>query len=386
MNQERKTTGVLADWRRFTRWSLVVGVVGLALLALGAVLNQESNPSQFFRSYLIGFIFWWGLGLGCLALLMLHNVSGGRWGVSPRPYFSAGVSVLPLAAILFVPLAFGLEHVYEWARDDAVAHDPLLQHKQPYLNVPFFLIRAAGYFAVWIVLGWVVTWWSARLPDDQHRWPAGLQRLSAGGLLVIIFTTTFAAFDWIMSLEPHWYSTIFGAWIAIGALIGGFALVILSITLVAGNQVPVDEHHEFPVLGDLGNLLLAFLMLWAYFGFSQFFIIWSGDLPEETFWFLKRLDGGWQWVMLLIALLHFVVPFLLLLSRDIKRNPRSLGLLALGVLCIHAVDLYWVIAPAFYGQRLSMHWIDLAALAGIGGLWLAFFSWQVGRRLQHATA
>lgn len=362
---------------RVQRAALIVGVLGLVACGAGAALG---NVVQFFRSYLVAYLFWLGLGLGSLAILMIHFVAGGRWGFSVRRLLEAAAGTLPLLALLFVPIVFGLKFLYIWTHANVVAADENLRHKALYLNVPFFLVRAAVYFLVWIGLAFLLAR-TAKAQDEnpEPRHAKRLAAVSAFGLIAYGLTMTFAAFDWGMSLEPHWVSTIYGVLLMTGQVLTAFAFVILVATRLLG-----DESFA-KVLGtrqlhDLGNFLLTFVIFWAYIAFSQFLITWAGNLPEETVWYIHRFRGGWGYIGLAMVVLHFLVPFLLLLSRDVKRNPRSLAAVAVGVLVVSVVDLYWQIAPGFARTDLNVHWLDGAAFVGVGGLWVAAFAWQLKQR------
>jgi hypothetical protein len=355
--------------------ALVAGVAGLLLSAVGLLVN----PDQFFRSYLLGYVFWIGISLGGLAIVMLHHLTGGAWGFLIRRPLESASRVLPVMALLFVPLVFGLAHLYLWARPEAVAADPVLQHKEAYLNVPFFLGRAILYFAAWTLVAYFLNKWSLdqerpELPQDPRRF----RLLAAPGLLVYGATATFASFDWLMSLDPHWFSAIFGVLIMGGQALSALAFAVAVLFLLSAYD-PISRVIAPSHMHDLGKLMLAFVMLWAYFAFSQFLIIWSGNLPEEIPWYLERLQGGWQFVGLLLVVGHFALPFLLLLSRDLKRNASMLAKVAMAVLVMRLVEGFWLIAPTFH-HGVVVHWLDLAAPAGIGGIWLWTFVWQLRAR------
>jgi hypothetical protein len=285
-----------------------------------------------------------------------------------------------LLAVLFLPLLLGLPDLYVWARKAAVDADPLLQYKQPYLNVEFFLIRAIIYFVAWIGLTLLLTRWSRE--QDRTADPViadRLRRASAGGIIVYVLTVTFASFDWAMSLEPHWYSTIYGVLIAMGQILTSFAFVI-AVLFMLGDREPLTGVLKPGIFNDLGNLLLAFVMLWAYMSFMQFLIIWSGNLPEEVVWYTRRLHGGWQWVPIVLLLFHFAAPLLLLMSRQNKRRPERLAAIAALILVFHLLNVYWLVEPVFHESGIAIHWLDLVAPIGIGGIWIAFFLWQLQRR------
>jgi hypothetical protein len=360
------------------RRSLIIGVVAGVACAVGAFLD----PAQFFRSYLTGYLLWMGISLGCLAILMLQHLSGGAWGFVIRRLLEAATRVFPLLALLFVPLLFGLHQLYPWADAARVAADPLLQHKAPYLNLTGFVARAVFYFAAWCGASYLLSRWS--LEQDQVPRVALRERMqgfSAVGLLLYGLTTTFSAIDWVMSLDPHWYSTIYGMLFMAGGAVAGMALVIAMAALLAKHE-PLSGILAPGHFHDLGKLLLAFVMIWAYFAFSQFLIIWSGNLPEEITWYHVRLAGGWRMVGLLLLVFHFLLPFLLLLSRDLKRQGRTLALVAAAVLVMRYVDLYWMVAPSFpeAADGLRLHWLDVAVPVAVGGLWMAEFLRQLKSR------
>ncbi|MDQ3248531.1 MAG: hypothetical protein M3Q45_04910, partial [Chloroflexota bacterium] len=307
------------------------------------------------------------------------------WGVVTRRFFEAGAMTTLLMALLFIPLVFGLHDLYEWTHTEAVAEDPLLQSKAPYLNEPFFLARAAFYFIVWIGIALVLHRW-AHVQDrtdlsaaDRTR-ANDRQRQFSGPLLALYgLTVTFAAFDWLMSLEPHWFSSIYGLMIAGGQALTALAFGLVVLGWLAERSPLVDvitERHY----NDLGSFLLAATLIWMYLAFSQFLIIWSGNLPEEVVWYLARLEGAWVWIAILLVLFHFAVPFALLLSGRIKRNRRWLMQIAVMLLVADLLHLWWLVAPAFHPGDFHLHWLDLAAPVGIGGVWVAVYLWWLRRR------
>jgi len=360
------------QWRAFT-----VGMVALGIAVMGAI----AMPQQFFRSYLVAYLFWFGIAMGSLAILMIYHITGGAWGAVIRRLLESATRTMPLLALLFVPLLFGLPDLYEWARPEEVAHDPILQHKSLYLNVPFFLIRAGFYFVVWCVVIWFLNRWS--LEQDRTTDPEALatrlEQLSRGGLVAVGLTVTFASIDWAMSIEAHWYSTIYGIMIAGGQILAAMAFVI-PVAALLSDRGPLTGVISAEQFHDLGKLMLAFVMLWAYFSFSQFLIVWSANLTEEIPWYLRRLQGGWQWVGAALVVFHFAIPFVILLSRTLKRNARRLALVALTMVGMRLVDVYWLIAPAFSPGQFAIHWLDLATVVGLGGVWLAAFVWQLKGR------
>ena len=358
---------VLTSWRKR---ALIVGVAGLGFAAIGLFVS----PSQFFRSYLWAFLFWFGIAMGCLPLLMLYHLVGGAWGFTIRRIIESGTRTLPVLAILFVPILFGIPYLYEWSHPDKVAQAEVLRLKQPYLNRPFWIVRAIFYFAVWLFYAYRLNRMS-RVQDEaaDPMLPKRLQRISGPGLAVYGLTITFASFDWAMSLEPQWYSTIYGMLWIVSQALSGLAFAVAIVALLS-DTAPIARLSLPDSLHDLGNLLLAFVMLWAYLSFSQLLIIWSGNLPEEIHWYLSRLRNGWEWVAAALILFHFFVPFFLLLARFKKRHVRWIATIALLILIMRVVDTYWIITPAFYGDRLTLHWLDLFALIGIGGIWLAVYA------------
>jgi hypothetical protein len=368
------------DLVRLRGRSIVAGVIGLVLMAVGwTVYGLEA----FLQSYLIGFIFWLGITMGSLALLMVQYLSGGAWGMVTRRIFEASTRTLPLMAVLFLPIALNLPVLYEWVRPEAAA-DPGIQTKAAYLNTGFFFVRAALFFAIWGALAFFLNRWSREQDETAPRLPGPrdgrFRVLSGPGLVLYVVTLTFMSVDWIMSLEPHFYSTIFGI-----LILGGQGLSTMAFTIVVLNALvrfrPMSAVVEATHFHDLGKLLLAFVMLWAYFNASQLIIIWSGNLPEEIPWYLERLYGPWEWVAWLVFLGHFVLPFGLLLSRDLKRQPRLLAQLAVFVLVMRVVDLIWTIGPVFRHES-TIHWLDFATVIGLGGLWAAlFFTNLAGRAL-----
>jgi hypothetical protein len=356
-------------WNLLQKRSLGLGLIAAVLCAVGAMIL----PSVFFRAYLSAYIFWSGIPVGCLALLMLHHLVGGRWGFMIQRVLEAAIQTLPLMALLFIPLLFGLADLYPWARAEVVAADPLLQQKAGYLNVPFFVGRTAGYFALWTLLGRVLVAWSLQ----QDRTGDGaltlrLQKLSGPGLVLYGLTVSFTSVDWMMSLEPKWYSTIFGMIFMVSFGLAALALAILATRFLAAEK-PLDRVVSSDRWHDLGNLLLALVMFWAYLNFSQFLLIWSGNLAEEIPWYLHRTGGGWEWIALALILFQFALPFVLLLSRNTKRNSHILAAVAAAILFMHWLDIIWMVTPSLYPARFHIHWLDIVALLGIGALWLAAF-------------
>jgi hypothetical protein len=364
---------------RWERPALLSGIAGVLISIVGAWLELE----QFYRSYLLSYTFWFAIALGSLPLVMLHHLVGGRWGFVSRRILEASTRTLPLMALLFVPVLLGIHHLYEWSHADVVAQDAILKHKSSYLNVTFFVIRAVGYFLIWTLLQWVLNRWSSE--QDRTSEPGKMaalmrrfQLLSGPGIIVYALTISFASTDWLMSLEPHWFSTIYGLMFMIGQMLTALAFAIAMLGVIA-QKPPIAGRLKPETLHDLGNLLFALLMVWAYLSFSQFLIIWSGNLPEEIPWYLRRSEGGWQWMAAFLAVFHFAIPFVLLLARRNKRRKNTLAIIAVSVVLMRFVDLTWLIVPA-HEPSVHIHWLDIVTFISIGGLWLAAFARQLRLR------
>jgi hypothetical protein len=366
---------------RLQRAGFVSGGVFLLALAVGFILDRE----QFFRSYLLGWLFWLGVAVGCLGLAMLNQLTGGLWGLVPRRVHEAAARTIPTMALLFVPVLLGLGSLYVWSRPEVVETDAVIRTKIAYLNVPFFVARSVLYFAVWSGLALVVSRWSRQQDEEADPGRGGrLRGISGVGLVALSGTTSFASIDWGMSLAPHWFSTMYGVLFIVGWTLSALSFTILLMAGLA-KEPPMSEALGPGTVQDLGKLLLTFTMLWAYVNFSQFLIIWSGNVSEETPFYVQRLRGGWGVVAVALLLFHFALPFALLLSRPLKRSARSLAVVAGLMLVMQLVDLYWLIAPDLlthgHGHAaLSLHWMDLAAVLGLGGLWLFLFARQVQTR------
>jgi len=362
---------------RLQQRALVAGVVGFVLIAIGYV----RTPGQFYHSYLIAFMFVLGLSLGSLALLMLQHLTGGHWGIVIRRPLEAATRSLPFVAVLFLPIALGMKYLYkEWLEAPKTGEGALSHLQQSYLTTNAFLVRAVIYFFIWLLLVFIFDRWSKR--QDVDREDRALRRhlkmMAGPGIILYVFVMSFAAIDWVMSLSPHWASTIYGFLFVVGQLISAMSLMIAIVVLLSRSEplagVIQDRH-----LHDLGKLLLAFVMLWAYFGFSQLLIIWSGNLPEEITFYRTRLYGGWGVVAVIVLVFHFFVPFFLLLSRDLKRNANLLPKVAIWLILMRLVDLFWLTRPEFTSNAMP-NWLDLAAPLALGGLWLYFFAFNLKRQ------
>ena len=367
--------------------ALTAGVVGLIGCAIGFVVSRD----HFFRAWLIAYLLFLGISLGSMAFVMINHLSGGAWGVFRR-IFEASARTLPLMAVLFLPVVLGLQTLYPWTHDDLVAADEVLRHRAPYLNTGFFLIRALVYFAGWIGIAWTLTRLSSRQDHGDMSVNQRLQKVSSAGLVFYAMSVTFAAIDWVMSTNPHWYSTLFGF-----IFVGGQGLSALAFTIVISTflvkRAPMDNLLRPSHFHDLGKLSLAFVMLWAYFNFSQYLLVYAANLIEEIPYFTTRINHGWQYLALFLVIFQFAVPFLFLLQRDLKRTPRRLVIVALALLVVRYVDIFMLVSPEFdvsganlhtlageHESRLFVHWLDLATPLAIGGLWLWMFFTQLARR------
>lgn len=356
--------------------ALAIGIISLGLCVIG----WTTMPREFFIAYLFAEVFFVGLSLGSLGILMIHHLTAGYWGYGVRRFLEAAVGNLPLLAVLFVPIFFGLSELYPWQHPDIVAAHELLSKKHAYLNTPGFIIRSIAVFAVWIIMSQLLLRWSAEQDISVSAEPTRKMRtLSGPGLVIWPMTMTFAAVDWIMSTETEWYSTMFPVLICIGQILGALALMIL-IFWWAGNSSELSKLAGEDSFHKIGNLLLAFVMMWAYLAFGQLLVTWSGNLPPEISWYLHRIAGGWRWVASFIALFQFFVPFFLLLMRPVKKKRHVLAMVAGCVLVSHIVTIWWTIAPSFYASDFYVSWLTFAAFIGIGGLWWAAFLWNLGRR------
>ncbi|MGA9120069.1 MAG: hypothetical protein WB699_11965 [Bacteroidota bacterium] len=361
--------------QKIQRWGLTAGLIGTALCALGYSANHE----RFFESYLLAYVFWVNISLGSLGLVMLHHMTSGKWGYAVQRYAEAGARTILLMAFLFLPVIAGMSGLYPWMHPDHLQEGAV--RKLPYLNQTFFLARAGFYFALWVVMSFVLTRWSRRQDaSGDARLTVILRRLSAPGLILYVLSVTFASTDWVMSLEPDWFSTIYGFIFVVSQVLAALSLCVIMLRYFSKSRA-VAEVAGPGVFLDLGNLMLAFVVLWAYVSFSQLLITWAGNLPEEITWYVRRLDPAWRMVALVLVILHFFVPFTILLIRRSKRSATILWKVALGLLVMRLVDVYWLIIPAFEPNRLAVDWLDLAAMLAIGGFWMMMFG-----RLMHGAS
>ena len=360
---------LLSRFNGIQQRALIAGAVAILALIIGWFISSR----QFFQSYLFAYIFWMGLTLGCLGVLLLHHLVSGAWGHLIQRMTESGARTLPIMALLFIPIFFGMHELFPWTRPEVVEANHVIQKKIGFLNVPFFVARWAFYFIAWSGTAFLLTRWSRR--QDANADPAFARKMkifSGPALVIFVVTVTLASVDWMMSLEPEWYSTIYGMATIVGDVLTTLAFCIIGLWYLnkekpfAGVLTTRHIHH-------LGNLLMSFVILWAYLAFSQFLIIWSGNLPEENVWYLRRLGTGWNIIALILIIGHFFVPFALLLSRRTKRAIQALTMIAAGIFVMRLIDLFWLMIPAFSGNQVPFHWMDFAAIIAIGGIWMTMF-------------
>jgi hypothetical protein len=370
------TTFTSADSAGIARWqmpSLIAGIVG----AVACIIGWVVNPTVFYRAYLPAYLFWFQIVVGALGVLLLQYVTGGEWGILIRRPLGAAARTIQWMAVLFLPIAFGMHAIYSWTDQSLVAHDKVLMAKSGYLNIQFFLVRAAFYFFCWILWAWRIRLLSVRFYSDRSPYTASSrQKWAASGLVMIALTLTFTAFDWMMSIEPKWYSTMYGINFFIGAGLAAYAFVIFFLARLS--DTPAMAGILKPThFRDLGNLMLAFVMLWAYTAFSEYLLIWYANMKEEIPHYLVRQAGVWGLISVLLILFHFFLPFFMLLVRAIKDRPSTIAVVALIILVMRFIAIYWLTEPAYSGTRFHFSWMTLAALVGVGGLWMWAFIGQL---------
>lgn len=358
----------------------IAGIIG-GLCLLLCCAGFFWNRAVFFQSYLFAFIYWSGFTFGGLGILLLNNTVGGRWGVTTRSMYIAAMRTLPLILLFLIPiLVLGMGSLYPWTNAYAVGHNEFLWAKRHYLNMPFFVARVIIYFAIWLFWGYR----AMRMADGQDRdgnpgWIVRMQRFSAPGLLVFVFTVSFAYIDWILSADTQFYSTVYGAMVLIGSVLQTFALtVIVTIWISRGDRF--GGRVNAPLLHDLGNLMFAFTIFWTYLSASQLIIVWPADLPQEMSWYMVRVHGGWKVIAAMISLVMFAVPFLALLSQARKQNPRRLIKVAFWILAARIIDDFWIVIPTWRTTGFSVYWTDAAAFLGIGGIWLYVYLGYLRKR------
>ena len=363
----------------WNRLPLIGGVCALLGVVVCAILGA-GNPKQFYFSWLVSFLFFLSLALGALFFVLIQYASQGGWGIVLRRVGETVFATLPVMAVLFVPVVLGLRELYSWSVPGAAEHDALLRWKAPFLNVPFFLLRAAVYFGCWSLIA-LLYYRLSRSQDatGDHAVSGRLRRVAGPSIIVLALTTTFASVDWIMSLTPHWYSTMFGVYFFAGSFVGFIAL--LSVLAVAMPRAGLlDTVISAEHLHDVGKFLFAFTAFWAYIAFSQFFLVWYANLPEETIWFKARLEGSWKTVSILLMVGHFGVPFLYLMGRAVKRRGSTLALGGAWLLVMHYLDLYWQVMPTLHPEGIRPAALDVAAFVAVGGCFVAAVGWLMRRQ------
>ncbi len=365
--------------------ALGVGGIGTLVWAVGLYLS----PEQALRSWLLGFIVWGGIGLGAIGLLMLQYLTGGAWGVVIRRTLEAATRTLPVIFLLFLPIAIGLTQIYEWTH--FTADDPTMQQRGWFQTPMSWLIRSAIYFIVFGVMVYLLNKWSANQDaskdyEEAAGWLGRATAFSGPTMVVYALIVTFAVVDWVMSLEPHWFSTIFGLLFVVGWALSCLTFSVILLAYLS-DKVPMNRVLGRRHFHDLGKLMLALVMVWAYFNFSQYLIIYSGNLPEETVWFIKRSTGGWGWMAWGLILFHFAAPFLVLLQQDLKRKPKRLAAVAGFILLMRFVDMYYYIGPsprsgehAVLNVPFAISWMDIVAPLAVGGIWVWYFLGQLMKR------
>ncbi len=346
--------------------SLVIGVIAAIASVAGAFLA----PGSFYSAYLTGFIFWLGLSLGCMAILMLYHLVGGAWGTVIRRILESGMMTLPLMFVLFIPILLNLPKLYFWDRPGLT--DPkIVEITHSYLNFDGILVRYIVYFVIWIGTAYFLNRWSTEQDSIASQSTLRFRALSSIGLVVYSLTISFAVIDWVMSLQARWISTIYGLLFIAGEALSAFCFCVV-IESILGKRKPMSEYLTDTEVHDHGKFMLAFVMVWAYFNFSQWLIIWAGNLPEEIPWYVRRMNGGWEAVGLFLVVFHFAVPFALLLSRQLKRKACTLVWLASWLIFMRIVDIFWHIEPASH-PTFHVSWLHFTIIAGIGGLWMTYF-------------
>ncbi len=356
--------------------ALAVGAVGLAATVAGLFVAR----GEFFPAYLVAWLLWYTVAAGCLGFLLMQYLSGGAWGLAGRRILEAAARTLPYLGIAAVPLFFGLDELFLWADPSKVAADHLLHHKAPYLNAPFFVGRTLFAIVLFSFYAYLLSA-KARRQDEtgDPEIARSLQRWSSIGLLLFIIVNTFLGFDWIMSLDPHWFSSLYGGIFVAGEALAGMTFVILVATWL-GRRAPMDAVFGRRLYHDYGKLLFAFVMFWTYLAISQFIIMWQGNLPEEVVWYQERFHGTWGYLAAALLLFHFFFPFLILLSRSVKEHAKTLSLVAAFVLFMRWVDFIWQSRPTWHPEGFSLPWLYVAAPLGLGGVWFFLFARELGKR------
>ncbi len=386
-----RNTNFDAPVEQINRWrTLSLGIGGiLSIVILVVALLFPEQREQALRSWLLGFIFWGGIGIGGLGILLLQYLTGGAWGVVIRRIAEAASRTLPIVFVLFLPIMLGVTYLYEWTH---LPDDPIVKFRYPYLTVQWWIIRAVLYFVLWGVMAWYLNRWGlrqdqAKNPEEAAKMLGDATAFSGPTMVFYVLVVSFAAIDWVMTLDPHWFSTIWGLLFAVGWALSFFCFSVALMAALSDKE-PMNRILGSRHFHDIGKLMLALVMVWAYFNFSQFLIIWSGNLPEETRWYLTRMEGTWGVIGVLLILFHFAFPFLVLLNRDLKHSAKRLALMAIFILVLRLIDMYYLIGPSprigMHGQEVdfisSFSWMDVIAPFAVGGIWLWWFFGELLKR------
>ena len=376
---ENDTIDLGSTGASFLKMGAIVGAIGLAIALFGS-FTTEMKLERFFLSYLVNFAFFLSPSIGALFFILTQHIGRAGWSVVVRRVSEGFAANVGLMLVLFIGVFLGMGQLYSWTNPEAFANDPILQGKQPYLNTQFFLIRILVYFGVWILLTQYFLRGSAK--QDSTKDPKKTERMqmvSAPGIPLTAITVTFASFDLLMSRDPHWFSTIFGVYYFAGSFLGYFSLMAVFFCFLQSKgmlkeTVTPDHYH------DIGKYMFGFTVFWAYIAFSQFMLIWYGNIPEETVWYIRRFEGGWLNASYFLLIGHFIIPFFILLFREIKRIPAALAAVGVWILAMHWFDLYWIVMPESIKGHVGISWIDIACFIGMGGLYLAGFAFFMGRK------
>lgn len=356
--------------------AMVAGGIGIVALVATAFFDREA----FFRSYLYGYLFVLSFPLGCMGFLFLHHLVAGSWGFIIQRFLEAGTQSLWLMIVLFVPVALAGDHLYHWMDPEVVAQDAILRHKAAYLNHGFWLVRAAVYFGVWLIFARLLIGYSKKQDETGEGYHSNrLSRISGIGMVLYFLTMTFAAFDWAKSLEPHWFSTIYGLLFVEGQGLTALAFCVVVLSLARrnaklGQVATVDRIH------DIGKIQFALIALWAYLSFSQFLIIWYANLPEETVWYAHRTQGGYEYLAAFLIFGQFFLPFFLLMTRLTKRRMETLAGIAIYLIAVRLIEMYWLVMPTEHHLELRLRVSDIAAPVALFGIWFVVFYWHLSRR------
>jgi len=358
-----------SDSNVFNKSTLIVAVIGIVTSIVAFFVDSP----QFYHSYLTAYMYWLTIVLGGLFFTMLHHISGAVWSTVLRRLSESIMISIPVMAILFLPVIIGMHDLYHWTHADAVAQDELLQKKEAYLNAVFFTIRAIVYFSIWFLLAWSL--YKTSLKQDaghDEKYTKKFKKISAPGIVVFALTITFASFDWLMSLDPHWYSTIYGLYVFAGSFLSFMAFIVIVGLALRKKGYLTDaftvEHYH-----DIGKFLFGFIVFWGYMAFSQYFLIWYANIPEETIWYIHRWEGNWSFLTMVLVFGHFLLPFMVLMLRSVKRNFFTLKIIAYWILLMHFIDLYWLVFPTFSKHGFVFSWVDVATFLAVGGIFLWYF-------------